>query len=187
MIRFNRLNRLMKFLITGLLLIFSTFAYAGTVAPIVNTPPYLDYQIIDQMWEYIKKETGAPSDIPPPKLILDWHVPITARMGTYAPIAGGDADELAIHIAPRTIDMWDSLMVLYGIGHEMTHYALILKENGWKIQPVYTVTWKHHCNPKFKEINRGLGTLLWNIYHSSDNLAKVNEEVVKSCANFPNQ
>lgn len=157
------------------------------VQPMVITAPSIDYQLVNLMWDYIKKETGAPADLPPPKFVLDWHVPIIARMGTFTPTEELPDLDFSIHVAPRTIDMWDPLMVLFGMGHEMAHYAFILKENDWKTKKIYTVNWKHHCNPKFKLITRGLAQLLWNVYHSDDNRAKMFEEVQMSCANFPQQ
>lgn len=155
---------------------------------IENPPLPIDLQLADRMWVYIKQQTGAPATVPAPIITMDWEVPIMARMGTQYPTLEDATVRLQISIAPRTVDMWPPEMVMYGLAHEMAHYALILKENDWDAtKKVYTVKRKHHCDPEFKAITRGVADQLWNVWHSDTLRSKMYDEVIKSCSNQPDQ
>ena len=176
----------MKYILS-LLLVFSLNVFAEEVT-IVNTPPPIDLEVTTRVWEYVKKATGAPKDLAPPLMVLDWEVPIIAKMGTQAPTPEYPEYRLQISIAPRTVDMWPPEMIQWGIGHEMTHYALILKENNWDAtKKVFIIKRKHHCDPEFMAITRGVADYLWTIWHSDTIKAKMYDEVIKSCGNNPEQ
>jgi len=172
-----------------LLLFVSQYVFAGSqILVIENPPPPIDLTLVNRLWEYAKKEMGAPNNIAPPKITLDWNVPKYARMGTQFPTIEIPDMPIQISIAPRTIDSEDRLIVIWGLGHEITHYLFALQENGWDLTlKVFSIKRRHHCDPEFKRITRGMAQELWNVYHSDDIRGKMFEEVIRSCANFPQQ
>ena len=152
------------------------------------TPPEIDYDVIGRMWDFVKLSTHAPSDLPPPRLVLDWHVPPFARMGFQYPTEKFPSYQMQISIAPRTIEQYSKEMVSWGLGHELVHYAFILRENHWQRgQATFQDQLKHHCNPEFKQITRAIADEIWKIYHSDTQRAAMYDEVEKSCFNEPNQ
>jgi hypothetical protein len=152
------------------------------------TPPEIDYDVIARMWDFVKLTTHAPGDLPPPRLVLDWHVPPFARMGFQYPTDKYPDYPMQISIAPRTIEQYSKEMVSWGVGHELVHYAFILRENHWRRgQATFQDHLKHHCNPEFKQITRAIADEIWNIYHSDTQRAAMYDEVEKSCFNEPNQ
>lgn len=161
---------------------------ASDISHIEYTPPDIDFDVISRLWVFVKKTTQAPPDLPPPKLVLDWHVPAFARMGFQYPTREFPDYEMQISIAPRTIEHYTKEMVTWGVGHELTHYAFILRENHWRrSQPTFQDHLKHHCNPEFKAITRAIADEIWKIYHSDTQRAAMYDEVEKSCFNEPNQ
>ena len=151
-------------------------------------PPEMDYDVIGRMWEFVKHTTGAPEDLPPPRLVLDWHVPPFARMGFQYPTEKFPEYAMQISVAPRTIEQYSKEMVSWGIGHELVHYAFILRENHWQRSKLtFQDQLKHHCNPEFKLITRAIADEIWKIYHSDTQRAAMYDEVEKSCFNEPNQ
>jgi len=160
----------------------------GDILTIENPSPPVDLKVVNRLWHYIKDVTGAPKDLPPPSITLDWEVPIRAAMGTQFPTEEEPNVRLQISIAPRTIDTWPREMVEYGIGHELVHYVFILQENNWDAtKSTFSVKRKHHCDPEFKAITRGVADQLWAIWHSDALRSKMYDEVQKACANFPQQ
>ena len=78
---------------------------AGTeLQSIEYTPPEIDYDVIARLWGFVKRQTGAPKDLPAPRLVLDWHVPPFARMGFQYPTEQFPHNVMQISIAPRTIE-----------------------------------------------------------------------------------
>jgi len=178
----------MRKFIPLLFLVLSLNVFAENHITIINTPPPIDLEVTNRVWEYVKKSTGAPKDLPPPTIIMDWEVPLIARMGTQAPTQDFPKIKLQISIAPRTVDMWPPEMIQWGIGHEMVHYAFILKENNWDTKKkIFIVKRKHHCDPEFMAITRGIADLLWDIWHVDTMRAKMYDEVIKSCGSYPDQ
>jgi hypothetical protein len=160
----------------------------GDILVIENPPPPIDLEVVNRLWHYIKKAINAPADLPPPPIVMDWKVPIMARMGTQYPDENEPNLRFQISIAPRTVDMWEPEMVLYGIGHELVHYVFILRENNWDTtKRTYVVKLKHHCDREFKAITRGVADKLWNVWHSGTLRAKMYDEVIKSCGDNPEQ
>lgn len=162
-------------------------AWSGEIS-VENTPPPIDMDMVEQIWQYIKINTGAPVDFPAPRIVMDWEVPPLARMGYQFPTADMINTENQISIAPRTVDMWPRDIVTWGIGHEMTHYAFLMRENGWDLNRQYFFNYrKHHCDPEFQEITRGIADLIWSTYHSTADQTKMYDEVQKSCFMHPEQ
>ena len=150
----------------------------------ISQPP-IDLQHVNWIWERLKKEIGAPNDLPPPPIVLDWEVPIYARMGTQYPSKEFPTYRMQISIAPRTIDTESDTMILFGIGHELVHYLFIMRENDYEIKEIYTVELMHHCNMEFQDYNRIVIDVIWNIYHMAKH--RMNDEIVKSCSNHGGQ
>ena len=162
---------------------------AGTeLQSIEYTPPEIDYDVIARLWGFVKRQTGAPKDLPAPRLVLDWHVPPFARMGFQYPTDQFPHNAMQISIAPRTIEQYSKEMVTWGVGHELVHYAFIMRENHWRRgQKTFQDQLKHHCNPEFKNLTRAIADEIWKIYHSDTQRAAMYDEVEKSCFNEPNQ
>jgi hypothetical protein len=79
-------------------------------------------------------------------------------------------------------------MVTWGVGHELVHYAFIMRENQWQNRrATFADNLKHHCDLEFKQITRAIADEIWNIYHSDTQRAAMYDEVEKSCFNEPNQ
>lgn len=150
----------------------------------ISQPP-IDLVDVNRVWFRLKREMGAPVDLPPPPIAIDWEVPIIAKMGTQYPSKEFPEYRMQISIAPRTIDSESDEMILFGIGHELVHYLFIMRENDYKIQEIYKVELLHHCNMEFQDFTRIVIDEIWNIYHMNKNL--MNNEIVKSCSNFGGQ
>jgi len=75
----------------------------------------------------------------------------------------------------------------WALGHEMTHYAFLLRENGWQEKPWYENRLKHHCDHEFMTITQNIAELLWEIYESSEDRLHMYIEANKSCRFQPNQ
>ena len=150
----------------------------------ISQPP-IDLDDVNRIWVRLKREIAAPDDLPPPPIAIDWEVPSFAKMGIQYPIKEFPDNRMQISIAPRTIDSESDEMVLFGIGHELVHYLFIMRENGYKIQEIYKVELKHHCNIEFQDFTRIVIDEIWNMYHMSK--VQMNNEIVRSCLNFGGQ
>lgn len=155
---------------------------------IENTMPPIDTSMLERVWHYVQVRTKAPSGLPPPKLVIDWEVPQNARMGFQYPTKEFPGYPMQISIAPRTVDVWSRDMITWAVGHEMVHYAFILRENNWDLsKPTYTDKLKHHCDKEFIDITKGIADLIWDAYHSEVDRGKMYDEARQSCAKLPNQ
>ena len=167
----------------------NTPLWAGdAITGIEVTPPEIDFDVITRLWGFVKKTTHAPAALPPPPLVLDWHVPPFARMGFQYPTPQFPDNIMQISIAPRTIDSYSKEMVTWGVGHELVHYVFIMRENHWQNRrATFADSFKHHCDLEFKAITRAIADEIWKIYHSDTQRAAMYDEVEKSCFNEPNQ
>ena len=176
----------MKFFFLALLLAISN-VFAGEIN-VENTPPPIDNEMIEQIWNYLKTSLNAPKALPAPKIVLDWEVPPMARMGYQFPTEEFPETISQISIAPRTIDMWPRDIVSWGIGHEMTHYIFLMRENNWNTDRKTFYNYrKHHCDKEFQKVTREIADLIWSNYHSTSDRTKMYDEVQKSCFNHPEQ
>lgn len=165
----------------------ASIVFAGEIR-IENTPPPIDLEMVERIWQYIKTATNAPKNLPPPKIIMDWEVPPLARMGYQFPTETTPDDLSQISIAPRTVDMWPKDIVSWGIGHEMAHYVFLMRENGWETERKWFYNFrKHHCDLEFQQITKGIADLIWSVYHSTADKTKMYDEVQKSCFMHPDQ
>jgi hypothetical protein len=178
----------MKHILAILLLLITTSVFARENISIINTPAPIDIDMVTDIWLYVKKELDAPDNLKDPVIVLDWEVPIIARMGFQFPTEEYPNNLLQISVAPRTVDSWSKDMISWGIGHEITHYVLVMKENGWNTEKtVFVNKMKHHCNKEFKRITRGIADLIYKVYHSEIDRSKMYNEVEHSCRIHPEQ
>lgn len=174
--------------ILALLVLFSSVVYAGDSITIVNTPPPIDIGMVTRIWNYVKKETSAPDNLPTPSIVMDWEVPPIAKMGFQFPTEEYPKNVSQISIAPRTVDMWPQDMISWGIGHEITHYVFLMRENDWNTEKkIFVNKLKHHCNKEFIKITKGIADLIYSTYHSDIDRRKMYDEVMMSCRIHPEQ
>jgi hypothetical protein len=158
----------------------SSIAYAQTHE--------LDWRVINQEWQFIKQETGAPGDLPMPPIIFSTDMPAAARMMFQYPTEENPQDRMIILINPRTMQDYDREMINWGVGHELTHYAMLLQENNWDLEKTtYSQNIRHHCNPKFMRITREVADLIYNIYHDERAKYQMYHQVQRSCVDQPHQ
>ena len=152
------------------------------------TQPPIDLEMVHRIWLILKRETAAGANVPYPPIVLDWEVPKIAMMGTQYPTQEFPDNRLQISLAPRTIDLLDHQMLLFGIGHELTHYLFILRENEWDPnKKYYLVKRLHHCDAEFQRIMRLLIDTIWNTYHDDAMRNRLANEPRRSCVEHPEQ
>lgn len=147
----------------------------------------LDMGILQAVWTYIKSETSAPADFPMPKVVVDASLPITARMVFQFPSAEHPDYTLQIGVSPRTLSAWNRGMVSWAAGHELAHYAFLMRENGWVEQAQYQSTTKHHCNPEFIRLTSGIADFLSDELTNGKDRLRMYSEVFRSCSRHPEQ
>lgn len=148
----------------------------------------LDRYTIEREWTFIKQQLNAPADLPMPPIEIDPNMPKTARMMFQFPTANDSGITMKIFINPKTLKDYNTEMLDWGIGHELTHYAFILRENNWELnRSSYNYTIKHHCNKEFMRITKDLADVIYNIYHGERERYRMWDEVQRSCAQYPNQ
>ena len=158
----------------------SSIAYAQTYE--------LDWYVINQEWKFIKEQTGAPADLPMPPIIVEKDMPAAARMMFQYPTAENPQDRMIIMINPRTLEDYDREMIDWGLGHELTHYAMILQENNWDLtRETYNQEIRHHCNRTFMRITREVADLIYSIYHDERAKYQMYHQVQRSCVDQPHQ
>jgi len=148
----------------------------------------LDWTVINKEWAFIKQQTGAPDNLPMPVIIVDPTLPTGARMMFQFPTKQDSQVPMQIMINPRTLVEYNREMIDWGLGHELTHYAFVMRENNWE----YTRTWfvitqKHHCNREFMRITKELADVIYNIYHGERERYAMWDQVQRSCVTQPNQ
>lgn len=155
----------------------------------MSAPPVskLDPADVARVWGRIKKELNAPADLPMPPIVLDWEVPVYAKMGFQYPNPIFPNTRMQISIAPRTLDIGRE-MLLFGIGHELTHYAFLMRDNEWNpAKKVFEKESLHHCNAEFMGINRKVSDEIWSMYHSDVQRSAMEGEISRSCSRHPGQ
>ena len=186
----KQISMLRSNLITGLLgVLLSTQLWASdAITGIEVPPPDIDFDVITRLWSFVKKTTEAPPNLPPPPLVLDWHVPPFARMGFQYPTPQFPENLMQISIAPRTIEQYSKEMVTWGVGHELVHYAFILRENQWRRgQATFQDQLKHHCNPEFIDLTAGIAELISDAQPQARERLSMYSEIFRSCARYPDQ
>lgn len=147
----------------------------------------LDWYTIEKEWSFIKNQLNAPDDLPMPPISIESNMPPAARMMFQFPVED-DGTEMRIMINSTTLINYNTEMIDWGIGHELTHYAFILRENSWELnKPSYNYTVKHHCNKEFMSITKNIADIVFDVYHGERERYRMWDEVQRSCALYPNQ
>ena len=171
-----------KWALVVLFSLFSLTAYAS------KSEIDIDWDIVEIEWQFIKKQVGAPADLPMPPIHLK-ELPPGARMMFQFPLTDGD-EAMEITIAPTTLTQYSREMLNWAVGHELTHYAFIMRENFWdhtKTVYQHAIYNVHHCNQEFMNITRAIANIIWNSYHSERERYAMWDQVQRSCLMQPNQ
>lgn len=147
----------------------------------------LDWPMIELEWKFIKQRVGAPIDLPMPPIIVE-ALPSRARMMFQFPIQDYSDYDMQISIAPETLKNYGYEMIDWGLGHELTHYAFIMRDNNWDYtKKTFVQNFTHHCNPEFMRITQDIAGIIYNIYHGQRERYMMLNEVHRSCLLHPNQ
>ena len=153
-----------------------------------NTPDQkLDMGMLQVVWSFIKAETGGPADFPMPPLVVDASLPTNARMVFQYPSEELPDNSLMVSVSPRTLTQWSRAMVSWAAGHELTHYAFLMRDNGWVRQAKYENKTKHHCNPDFIRLTSGIADLIADQLTNTKERLRMYSEVFRSCTRHPDQ
>ncbi len=152
-----------------------------------DLPPSIDVSMTEKIWVYIKHETHAPEDLPLPPILFDEKIPRQARMVFQFPSEDAPNNALQISIGNASTRWWNQEMMLWALGHELTHYAFLMQENDWEAKNVYVNNIRHHCNFEFMRITRDIVEIIWERYQNVSARMRMYSEVHKSCARQPLQ
>jgi len=146
-----------------------------------------DVAMLEQIWRYIKTQTDAPEDATMPRLVIQPNLPTNARMVFQFPSEEQPENKLQINVSPRTLQSWSRSMVNWAFGHELTHYAMLMQENQWTAQSIYTNNIRHHCHPDFLRITSEIADLISDNAPSDKERLRMYSEVFRSCTRHPDQ
>lgn len=147
----------------------------------------LDMAMLQVVWSFIKAETGGPPEFPMPPLVVDASLPTNARMVFQYPSEDQPNNKLMVSVSPRTLTQWSRAMVSWAAGHELTHYAFLMRDNGWVQQEKYENKTKHHCNPAFIKLTSGIADLIADELTNTKERLRMYSEVFRSCTRHPDQ
>lgn len=152
----------------------------------ISLPSPLDAErvLAERYWDWLRQEVGAPPDLPWPRIDVE-PLPPTVRMAFAYPTAQTPWQTTRILISPRAIDRAagpEHLVVFGELAHELAHYVLVMRENGWN----HTGTElndavHHHCSPEFMRLTRKAGDFIWQVYHSPASVRSVERMVRLAC------
>jgi len=153
-----------------------------------NTPDQkLDMGMLQVVWAFIKAATNGPADFPMPPLVVDASLPTNARMVFQYPSEDQPDNKLMVSVSPRTLTQWSRAMVSWAAGHELTHYAFLMRDNGWVQQQKYENKTKHHCNPEFIRLTSNIADLIADQLTNTKERLRMYSEVFRSCTRHPDQ
>lgn len=161
-------------------------ALAENTEQTLDVPPPLDVNaaLIERYWDWLKLETGAPFWLAPPPIEVA-PLPRAVRMAFVFPVESRSWEIPRIMISPRAIDRAQSgerLVVIAELAHELVHFVLLMRENGWDIdRSVYANEIHHHCDAEFQRLTRQVAEFLWQAYHSRDTTRAVEQMVRLAC------
>ena len=78
-------------------------------------------------------------------------------------------------------------MVNWALGHELVHYAFLMRENQWQPKTIYSNSIKHHCNPEFLQLTGDIADLISDTQMPSRERLRMYSEVFRSCTRHPDQ
>lgn len=152
--------------------------------PILPPPLDINTALVLRYWDWLKTETGAPADLPLPRILVE-PLPPNVRMAFSFPTAEAPWREMRVIVSPLTIDRathGQRLEVLGELAHELVHYILVLEENGFELgRDVYLNEIHHHCDPRFQSLTRYVGDVIWQAYHSNDAVRAIDGMVLRAC------
>ncbi len=180
-------HRTFRFCRMATLLIGAWVASLSFAQGLPITSSQLDMQMTGKIWEFIKRETHAPSDLPLPAIMLDENIPKEARMVFQFPSEDAPDNAMQISIGATGTRFMSQELFLWALGHELTHYAMLMQENQWEHKTVYVNNIRHHCNFEFMRITRDIVEIIWEQYQSVAARMRMYTEVHKSCARQPLQ
>ena len=177
--------------VAGLLVGMPAQAYAGQkTAAVPGAIRYLPGQVsasdLNRIWAWLKQEVGAPRGLEAPDISVE-RLQGGRKMGFLFPTEKDPDETLRIAIDRDTLTYDSDTMVLWGVGHELVHYLLLLRQYGFRPQNTYVQAYAHHCDPEFLRITAGVAQVLWSIYHSDDDVSRMNALAKRTCAMFPHQ
>jgi len=154
---------------------------------VTSSDKALDSEALRTIWRFIKSRTGAPPDAPMPRLVIQPGLPTNARMVFEFPSQDQPWNALQINVSPRTLQAWSRPMVNWALGHELVHYAFLMRENEWQPQTIYRNNIKHHCNPEFLLLTGDIADLISDTQILSRERLRMYSEVFRSCTRHPDQ
>lgn len=146
-----------------------------------------DTQTLQLIWQYIKSQTDAPADAKLPRLVIQPNLPTNARMVFEFPSEDQPFNHLQINVSPRTMQAWSKSMVNWALGHELVHYAFLMRENQWTVKTIYKNTIRHHCNPEFLRLTGEIADLISDTQSPGRERLRMYSEVFRSCTRHPDQ
>lgn len=176
----------MRFLLAAVLfpaLVFATAAskppdqlshYCPVNGDFESLPAGIDLYSANRVWCWLKQQVNAPMGLPPPPVLVG-----PLRSDRYSafifPTPATPNDVFSIEIASHTVQYEDPLFVVWALAHELAHSLFTLRPYGFSEQSIYpaTVSSTHHCDPEFQRIAMGAADVLWDIYHSSHQRARM--------------
>ena len=155
-------------------------------------PAGMDVDSANRVWCWMKHQVHAPLGLPPPPVFVG-----PLQLNKYSvfmfPTPEAPDDVFSIEIALDTVQYEDPLFVLWALGHELAHGLFTLRPFGFQQQTFYPAALPslQHCDPEFRRVTRGVANLLWDIYHSSDQRARMlsqdKDSDGRECAYLSNQ
>ncbi len=170
----------------GLAVVIWCVAISSTAQSTVM-PSQIDRAMTEKLWSFIKQETHAPEGLPMPPIMFDEQVPKQARMVFQFPSVDAPDNVMQISIGTYSTRLWNQEMLLWALGHELTHYAFLMQENQWEQKNIYDNNIRHHCNFEFMRITRDLVEIIWEQYQNTAARMRMYNEVHKSCSRQPLQ
>jgi len=161
--------------------------HANPLPAVVPGDKSFDMVTLEAIWRFIKTKTSAPPDMAMPPLVIQPGLPTTARMVFEFPSEDQPQNTLQINVSPRTLQLWSRPMVNWALGHELVHYAMLMRENQWVAQLVYKNTIKHHCNPEFLKLTGDIADFISDAQSPSRERLRMYSEVFRSCTRHPDQ
>jgi hypothetical protein len=159
---------------------------AVAAADVLWLPPPLDAQaaLIGRYADWLTAEAGAPAGLGWPPVTIE-PLPRAVRMAFVFPTPQAPGQQMRIILSPHSIDRaagGQMLAVLGELAHELSHYVLLMAENGWQTdRQVFVNTVHHHCDPEFQRLSAGMGPVIWRTYHSADAVRAIDHMVGLAC------
>lgn len=175
---------LLRLVIFGALF-HTTTAYSQlTATPEIPAALATDNDLIERYWEWLKKETDAPADLPWPTIVVT-SLPSNLRMYLNYPTRSRPKTQYGIRFSDRAIARalnGQRLLVLSELAHELVHHVLLLQEHNWVFtRNIYNNATHGHCDPEFQRLANYISEVIWQAYHSNNLVREVEQMTRKAC------